>query len=502
MRLKKHPPFLTEYIHINGTHHTLYVAHYGTPNGVPAIFLHGGPGSYINDDSVDAFNLEVWHVVAFDQRGCGRSTPRNSLKHNTPQATIEDIEHLRKRCFNKQQVVLVGGSYGSLLAILYAVKYAKRLCAVVVRGIYYGEFTVNPSDERIKTQAWRQLQHITRRRTFKGITNYTAKRLSKRQDRLLTRTWYRFEQEGLVSNPLDLKGTAWANPNDTNLYTSALFEAHFKSHGYWLNGGTDALLKAAAKALRFARVPCVILHGEMDMICPVANARRLYAVLDDGSGRVQLRIVKGAAHSSLDHKNAIVMRESIRQVYVDIVNQTWKQCINKCPSKTKCTENATFGIGCFWGAELFLQRLPGVCSTRVGYMGGHLKNPTYKEVCIGNTGHAEVVDLQFDPAVLSYKALLKKIWEFHDPTTLNRQGNDKGTQYRSVIFYYNPRQQKQAIASMAYEQKRRKARITTQLLNGHVHIFYQAENYHQQYLEKGGQDSSKGATVPISCYGK
>ena len=125
------PPFRTESVRIYGTHHTLFVAHYGIPSGVPAIFLHGGPGSYINDDSVDAFDLKVWHVVAFDQRGCGRSTPRDSLKHNTPQATIEDIEHLRKRFFNEQRIVLVGGSYGSMLAILYAVKYAKHLCEIL-----------------------------------------------------------------------------------------------------------------------------------------------------------------------------------------------------------------------------------------------------------------------------------------------------------------------------------------------------------------------------------
>ena len=117
------------------------------------------------------------------------------------------------------------------------------------------------------------------------------------------------------------------------------------------------------------------------------------------------------------------------------------------------TERVLFAMGCFWGAELFFQRLPGVHTTKVGYMGGSLPKPTYQQVCTGATGHAEVVDLQFHPAVVSYKALLNSFWAWHDPTTLNRQGNDRGTQYRSVIFYYGPQQRAQARAAIAAETK-------------------------------------------------
>jgi methionine-S-sulfoxide reductase len=134
-------------------------------------------------------------------------------------------------------------------------------------------------------------------------------------------------------------------------------------------------------------------------------------------------------------------------------------------------------------------------------MGGSVPNPTYQQVCTGTTGHAEVVDLQFHPAVVSYKALLNSFWKWHDPTTLNRQGNDRGTQYRSVIFYYGPQQRAQARAAIAAETKRRGVPVTTQLVDGHAHRLYEAEDEHQRYLEKGGQNASKGATAPISCYG-
>ena len=150
---------------------------------------------------------------------------------------------------------------------------------------------------------------------------------------------------------------------------------------------------------------------------------------------------------------------------------------------------ASFGAGCFWGVEAAFRRLPGVRETAVGYQGGTFKNPSYEDVCSGRTGHAEVVHVEFDPTQTSYDQLLEVFWSNHDPTTLNRQGPDVGTQYRSVIFYYTPQQKTEAEASKArLEASRRFPRaIVTEILP--APDFYRAEEYHQRYLEKRNQQS-------------
>jgi len=152
-------------------------------------------------------------------------------------------------------------------------------------------------------------------------------------------------------------------------------------------------------------------------------------------------------------------------------------------------EKATFAAGCFWGVEATFRQLPGVVSTRVGYTGGHTENPTYKEVCTDTTGHAEAVEVDFDPAKISYTDLLKVFWENHDPTQVNRQGPDWGKQYRTAIFYHSPEQQAQAQASKeALENAHRYSKpIATQIVPAVT--FNQAEDYHQQYLEKRGMAS-------------
>ena len=147
---------------------------------------------------------------------------------------------------------------------------------------------------------------------------------------------------------------------------------------------------------------------------------------------------------------------------------------------------ATFAAGCFWGVEATFRQLPGVSSTLVGYTGGNLENPTYKDVCTDTTGHAEAVEVEYDPAKLSYDKLLEVFWENHDPTQLNRQGPDFGKQYRSAIFFHDAEQEAAAKASKeALEKSRRYSKpIMTQIVAAAK--FYEAEDYHQQYLEKRG----------------
>lgn len=149
-------------------------------------------------------------------------------------------------------------------------------------------------------------------------------------------------------------------------------------------------------------------------------------------------------------------------------------------------QKATFGAGCFWGVEVAFRKVMGVRETAVGYAGGKTDNPTYKQVCSDGTGHAEVVQVTFDPAQVSYQTLLEVFWGIHDPTQLNRQGPDWGSQYRSVIFFHSPEQEAAARASKERLEKSGKlARpVVTQIVPAQT--FWRAEEYHQQYLEKRG----------------
>jgi peptide-methionine (S)-S-oxide reductase len=151
------------------------------------------------------------------------------------------------------------------------------------------------------------------------------------------------------------------------------------------------------------------------------------------------------------------------------------------------TEKATFGAGCFWGIEPTFRQTSGVTDAVVGYAGGKTKNPTYEDVCSDETGHAEVVEVTFDPSKVSYDTLLDLFWSNHDPTTRNRQGPDVGSQYRSVIFYHSPEQKAAAEAKLAELEKSGRFRrpIVTQIEPAPA--FYRAEEYHQQYLAKHGR---------------
>jgi peptide-methionine (S)-S-oxide reductase len=150
------------------------------------------------------------------------------------------------------------------------------------------------------------------------------------------------------------------------------------------------------------------------------------------------------------------------------------------------TEKATFAAGCFWGVESAFRSMDGVLDVQSGYTGGHTVNPTYKEVCSGTTGHAEAVEVTFDPAIVSYERLLEAFFKMHDPTQVNRQGPDVGSQYRSAVFYHSPEQKAAAETVKAELEKNGKYKkpIATQILPAGP--FYRAEEYHQRYFEKNG----------------
>ena len=151
------------------------------------------------------------------------------------------------------------------------------------------------------------------------------------------------------------------------------------------------------------------------------------------------------------------------------------------------TEKATFAAGCFWGVESAFRAIPGVSATRVGYTGGQTDDPSYYDVCSDTTGHAEAVEVEYDPDQVSYETLLDLFWRSHDPTQGNRQGPDVGSQYRSAVFFHSPEQQEQALASKARVQAQLPRPITTEVVPAET--FFEAEDYHQQYFEKQGRTS-------------
>lgn len=180
--------------------------------------------------------------------------------------------------------------------------------------------------------------------------------------------------------------------------------------------------------------------------------------------------------------------------------------ISNSALKKSNQERAYFATGCFWGAERRFWQLSGVIETSVGYMGGSKSEPTYKEVCTGLTGHAETVAIDFDPTQISYLRLLAEFWMMHDPTSLNQQGNDIGTQYRSAIFTTSDEQLKMAMQSRDVYQKELNqnsiGKIVTEIISAESNIYWLAEEYHQKYLAKNpnGYDchSSTGIAYPLT----
>lgn len=166
-------------------------------------------------------------------------------------------------------------------------------------------------------------------------------------------------------------------------------------------------------------------------------------------------------------------------------------------------ERVLFAAGCFWSVELAFQRVPGVLRTAVGYAGGNKQKPKYYDVTTGTTGHAETVEVVYDPEQVPLQRLVDLFWQLHDPTTLNRQGGDIGTQYRSAIWYTTDEQRAAIYASKAALPESLQQRVVTQIeREPDGFIWEPAETYHQRYLEKDGQDAAKGSLQPIQCYGK
>jgi len=180
-----------------------------------------------------------------------------------------------------------------------------------------------------------------------------------------------------------------------------------------------------------------------------------------------------------------------------IITKQHDKTLNSIPKEE--AETATFAAGCFWGVQLAFQRVPGVVSTMVGYTAGHKQHPTYNDVCSGSTGHTEGVQMLFNPAVVSYKELLMVLFDRMDPTTLNRQGNDRGTQYRSGVYYHNEDQKRIALEFIKEVQPKYSDKIVVEVKQAEK--FWPAEDYHQKYLEKGSQKAAKGCLDPIKCYG-
>lgn len=158
-------------------------------------------------------------------------------------------------------------------------------------------------------------------------------------------------------------------------------------------------------------------------------------------------------------------------------------------------EKAIFAAGCFWGVQSYFDQVPGVVSSRVGYTGGHKENPTYEEVCTHTTGHAEAVELTFNPSQVSFETLCRQFFRMHDPTQLNRQGWDVGDSYRSAIFYFDDEQRQTAEMVKLEEEPKHDKPIVTQLAP--ATIFYEAEDYHQKYTEKTGRGMCHVAYQPI-----
>ncbi len=283
-----------------GQGHTMYYETHGNPKGRPVVILHGGPGAGMNKFVLRLFNLKKWHVILYDQRGCGKSTPRLELKHNTTWHLVEDMEVLRKH-LQLDTWTVYGGSWGTTLALAYASKHLDRVTAFILRSvcIFSKEETAWMFEKghasEIYPKAWSDVTDILRKGTRKIIKPYQTLLRSKKTRKTAARAWSKYEHDLAYLKPVPFK----ADPK-SDLETSVI-ENHYFVHNAWLT--SDVLLQAAKKI----QVPVLMVEGQYDMICPIGSAFRVKEVLPEA----QLILITKAGHSTKEKPMFRALRKAI-----------------------------------------------------------------------------------------------------------------------------------------------------------------------------------------------
>jgi proline iminopeptidase len=269
-----------------GDGHSMYYETHGNPKGRPVVVLHGGPGGGLSRRSLKAFDLKTWWVVLYDQRGCGKSTPRLSLNDNTTWHLVEDLETLRKK-LGIETWVLTGGSWGSTLALAYAAKHLNRVSAFVLRAICLftdeeNQWTMEKGyASEVFPCAWKAVVKPLRKGTRKILTPYTRKLLNPQTRRAAAKPWTKWED---TLAHLSSQTPEFRPKEDEE---SAVLEAYYYSHNAWLT--PELLLKAA----RLIRVPVILIQGRLDMICPMSSA----LLLKEAIPHAKLIVVPNAGHA-------------------------------------------------------------------------------------------------------------------------------------------------------------------------------------------------------------
>jgi proline iminopeptidase len=272
-----------------GQGHTMYYETHGNPKGRPIVILHGGPGGGIMPQAKSLFNLKKWFVIQYDQRGCGKSTPRLELKNNTTWHLVEDIETLRKH-LELDAWALYGGSWGTSLALAYASKHLDRVTAFVLRGICL--FTEEENKwmfekghaSEVFPKAWSDVTQMLRKDTRKLIGPYTKLLKSKKTRKAASRAWSKYEHNLSYLVPQPFKADQKSDEE------SALLEAYYYKHNAWLT--PELLLETARKIT----VPVLLVHGRYDMVCPASSAIQLKEAIP----QAKLFLIPNAGHSTLE----------------------------------------------------------------------------------------------------------------------------------------------------------------------------------------------------------